>query len=97
LSYMENFFIPGTLERAGFWNIWIYSFHPNSKFVLTRLGMALHVLFPPLSSFDWKTSSLSLLLLKGEVTSHASLSEISLKLQHLSPKHSKFHLFYQFR
>jgi len=97
LSYIENLFIPGTLERAGFWNVWVCSFRPNSKSVLARLGMALHVPFPPLTSSDWKTSTPSLLLLKGEVTSHVSLSESSLKLRHLRPNHSKFHLFYQLR
>ena len=42
--------------------------------------MALRVLFLPLSGSDWKTSSSSLLLLKGEFISHVSLSESSLKL-----------------
>jgi len=81
LRYMDILFIPGTLENAGFWTVWIYSFHPNSKSVLARLGRSLHFLFLPLSgSVHTTSSSLLLLLLKGEFTSHMSLSESSLKL-----------------
>jgi len=73
-------FILGTLEKAGFWTIWVCSCHPNSKSVLACLGRAPHVPFLPLSGSDWKTSSSLLLLVKGEFPSHVSLSESSLKL-----------------
>ena len=69
-------FIPGTQENAGFWTVWICSFHPNSKSVFARLGRALHILFVPLSGSGWKTSSSSLLLLKDEFPLHVSLSEV---------------------
>jgi hypothetical protein len=58
-------FIHGTLENAGFWTEWIFSFHPKSKSVFVRLGRAFRILFVPLSGIGWTTfsSSLSLLLL----------------------------------
>ena len=92
-------FISGTLEKAGFWTIWVCSFHPNTKSVLARLGRTLHVLFLPLSGSDWRTSFSSLLLLlllllllKGEFTSHVSLSETSLKLPPSGSKSFKISL-----
>jgi len=93
-------FIPGIPENAGFWTVWICSFHPNSKSVLTRLGGVQRILFLLLSGSGWTTSSSSLLLLllplKGEFTLHMLLSESSLKLPP-SPNHLQCHLFYQFQ
>jgi len=65
-----------------YWTIWICSFHPNSKSVSAHLGRALCVFFLPLSGSGWTiaSSSLLLLLLKGECTLQVSLSESSLKL-----------------
>ena len=80
LRYMDILFIPGTLENAGFWTVWIYSFHPNSKSVLAHFGRSLHVPFLPLSGSVQTTSSSLLLLLKSEFISQVSLSESSLKL-----------------
>jgi hypothetical protein len=60
---LKCLFIPGTLENADFWIIWILSFHPNSKSVSACLGRALQVLFLPLSGSGCTTSSCSLLLL----------------------------------
>jgi hypothetical protein len=61
-----------------------FSFHPNSKSVFARLGMALRVLFLPLSGLGCtvssSASSVRLLLLKGEFATYVSLSRSSLKL-----------------
>jgi hypothetical protein len=61
----------------------ISSIQPNSKSVFAHLGMALRVLFLPLSGSGCKVSSSAsslLLLLKGEFAPYVSLLESSLKL-----------------
>ena len=52
----------------------------QTQSVIARLGMDLRVLFLPLSGYGWTPSSLLLLLLMGEFTSHMSLSEFSIQV-----------------
>jgi hypothetical protein len=83
LSYLVIFIYPWYSGKHRFLNLQSFSIHPNSKSVFAHLGMALRVLFLPLSGFHCTISSSAsalLLLLKGEVALYVSLLESSLKL-----------------